>query len=146
MRASLWVSAIVVAGMLGGCGATGPKIVGKWSGSVTENGIPMPIVAEYKADKSFVGTLEVPTLNVKIEMTGTYEGDDKAVTTTITGSRVIGELPAQFASVKTEMEKELAKEIGKSTKETLEWVSDDEVKITQDTGETATFTRIKEEK
>lgn len=140
MKKVIAIAAIVAVLSLSACSPK-PSIVGKWTGEITLNTIPVPnATIEFKADKSF--KIDATQQGVGLAVTGTYTATETELTSTLGDVKFVGELPPQLLQFKSQMDAQLAKLKGQETKLQYKLKDGDTAEVTND-GKTVTWSRVK---
>jgi hypothetical protein len=131
----------VVAGLvLAGCSAPKSKFVGAWDGQMDVQGQKASVTQTFNADKTFTGSfaMDIPQVGkMSANVSGTWESkSDTELTTTMKDVTV--EAPA---AIKELFAKQMEAEKGKASTAKVEWVSDNEMKVTGPNGQPMTFKR-----
>lgn len=125
--------------LLVGCSKE-PSIVGKWNGTVSQQGQQMDMVMEYKSDGTYVGTASINGMDMTVS--GNYTmGEDNKMTSTVTDMKVGGNnVPPQLQAM---LDESVKKSQGQEQSQQIKFTDNDTVEVTLGDGTMVTWKRVK---
>ncbi len=108
---------------------------------MSSQGQEMLATIEYKADKTWEANASIQ--QVAFRITGTYELKEGKLSQTTKETKIVGDLPAQLAPMKAQMEAAMAQGAGQTTTSDIEFVDADTMKTKTQAGQDVTFKRVK---
>jgi len=153
MKTATFLAALLLAIVaLVGCGGSGNKIVGSWSGKDMPN-LPKGSEVVFNFGNpdslSMKMTMDQPPVGkIGMEFVGTYKMSGDVMTINIKDVKIdtSGVKKEMADMVKQQMEKSkstMLEQINKDNQQTITWDGNDKFSVKSATGQSATFTRVK---